>query len=815
MVYRNRTYENGRELLRYFWMLAILVVTLIGMMTQTTAFAAASSQKNTDENGIATPSSVVEEKSLTMDSKAYVFSNSTDGMFRLSFAEGKSYYLGCAEDSDTMVTYALIKYGTKLYLVVADDSEDNVEYNGSYTDTSFDMLESKSYNSTTRKVKLSLKSGKDIELTNFIFNTDYSVKISGYYYGTYYTDGMDATGVFVRDGYYDYFVNGKAVVADGWYKYGSASPTGELVDADIFNSIGSAAIKYVQLFEGHVQTTYHGEKCYSYTKTKKTAIKNMAVLVNNIYVEYDSNGNALSGVINDQNDVYFYEAGIPVKDKLRRKNKDYYYLGADGKAVRSIWIKTGDYEFYFSDKCYATKVFYEDSFPNKNYAGKLFNYTGGAWKSTVNGVQNVNGKYYYFVNGAKYNGTTWYVKTPSLRYYVKTGTVMYMVKADGIRYRCYKTSDEGGMAIAKNSWLPSYNNVVIHTDATGMSDVLYYKKGHKVSGYADTYRICVNNCWIKKRNAVVYIPGGYYYFDKNGKLVRTKGWQTISQTSAVYIGDKVYATAYVYYDAAQGCSIYKSGAKLNLSTAGLKRAVINKKSAYYYVSENGKCIKSTKKIVDDVEYTFNKYGQCFKVEDISWDYDIWMKKVTRAYLGKTGIYCNVFVANALRYAGGSDPSVDMTVKYTSYSKGGFVINSGNMCSDWALRKVTANAILAQNGSWLASNEYDLTADREAFSYDALIPGDVIVYYTNGEPTHVGIYFGKFATAKELKQYLRGFGISSAACEAYVHDWGTNSGNKPEYWILQGGMGNSDQVYISNSAYDLSGQYAKKIIHIRH
>ena len=123
MVYRNRTYENGRELLRYFWMLVILVVTLIGMMTQTTAFAAASSQKNTDETGIATPSSVVEEKLLTMDSKAYVFSNSTDGMFRLSFAEGKSYYLGCAEDTDTMVTYALIKYGTKLYLVVADDSD--------------------------------------------------------------------------------------------------------------------------------------------------------------------------------------------------------------------------------------------------------------------------------------------------------------------------------------------------------------------------------------------------------------------------------------------------------------------------------------------------------------------------------------------------------------------------------------------------------------------------------------------------------------------------------------------------------------------
>lgn len=807
---KNRIYRIRKTVLR-----TLLMMTAFVGISGISVSAAENIRKIDDGSGIATPSSVVEETALVMDSSAYVFSNSTDGMFRISFAEGKSYYLGSAEDSDTKITYALIKYGTKLYLVAADDSEDNVEYNGSYTDTTFDMLESKNYNSSIRKVKMSLKYGKNIELTHFTFNKDYSVKLSGYYNGTYYTDDKAATGIFERNGYCDYFVGGKTVTADGWYKYGSASPTGELVDTDISGSIGSATVKYVHLFEGHVQTAYHGEKCYSYTGTKKTAVKSRKVLINNIYVAYDSKGNALSGVVKKNDNLYFYEAGIPVKNKLRNVNNDYYYLGEDGKAVKSVWVKTGDYEFYFSDKFYAVRVFYSDDFPNKAYSGKLFNYKGGSWKSTGTGILNVNGTYYYFVNGAKYNGTKWYVKSDTYRYYIKAGTVMYMVKADGVRYRAYEVSDEGKLVLAKNVWLPTYNNLVIHTDATGLSDIIYYRKGHAISGYADTYRICVNNNWIKKRNAVVYIPGGYYYLGNDGKLVRTKGWKTISQTSAVYVSDKVYVTAYVYYDSAQGCSIYKSGAKLALSGAGLKKTAINNKSAYYYVSGSGKCIKSTKKIVDDVEYTFNKYGQCFMVENVSWDYNAWMKKVTRAYLGKTGIYCNVFVANALRYAGGSDPSVDMTVKYTSYSKGGFVINSSNMCSDWAIRKVTANAILSQNGSWLTSNEYDLTADREAFSYDALIPGDVIVYYTNGEPTHVGIYFGKFATAKALKQYLRGFGISAAACEAYVHDWGTDSGNKPEYWILQGGMGSGNQVYISNSAYDLSGQYAKKIIHVRH
>jgi cell wall-associated NlpC family hydrolase len=137
-----------------------------------------------------------------------------------------------------------------------------------------------------------------------------------------------------------------------------------------------------------------------------------------------------------------------------------------------------------------------------------------------------------------------------------------------------------------------------------------------------------------------------------------------------------------------------------------------------------------------------------------------------------------------------------------------------MCSAWASRKVTATAVVSEGGSWSKSTEYELTANRENFSYDALVPGDVIVYYLNGEPNHVGIYLGKFETAAKLKAYLKKLGVSSAACEAYVHDWhaGTTDSDA-QYWVLQGGMGSSKQVYISNSVKNLSGQVAKKIIHI--
>lgn len=806
-IHRNKNKMKRSVLAFIIITIAVAACAFIGSYGAVKVLAA---QTDTDA---AVPAGVVEEKKLTINKKTYVFSNSTDGMFRLSFAEGKSYFIGSGEDSDTMITYALIKYGTKFYLVAADDSDDNVEYNGSYTDTSFDMLESKNYNSAKRCVTLSVKNGANVELRQFTFASDYSVSMTGYYKGTYYKAGQPTTGVFTHDGNYEYFVSGKQVVADGWYKYGSASPVTQLTEDDILNSLGTASVKYLQLFEGHVVNTYQGEKCYSYLGTTRTLVCNKAVTIVNIKVLYDKNGNAKAGVRKVGDNVYFYEAGIPVKNVLKQVGDDFYYLGSNGVALKSQWVVTGDYEFYFSSSSKASKVFYSENFSNIDYAGRLYIYTAGKWHSDTTGLYNVNGKYIYFVKGLKYKGTRWYEKTDGVRYYLKNGQATYLVKAVGIRYKCYIASEDGWVP-SGTLWLPGFNDLLVHIGDMGYSDIIFYRSTHSVPGYADTYRVYSNGCWVTKTNCVLYVPGGYYYFNKAGRVVRTSGWHTIDQFSSAYVDTNGRVIEYVYYNKSIGYSIYSTGTLLNKHSAGLKRAVINGKAVYYYSAANGRCLKSTSRTVESVEYVFDSYGRCFMIEEASWNYDDWMKRVTRMYLGKTGIYCNVFVANALRYAGSTDPSIDRTLKYTSFAKGGFVINSSNMCSDWALRKVTAMAVLSNGGNWMTSKEYNLTANRENFSYAALKPGDVIVYYTNGEPTHVGIYFGKFRSASELKVYLKKLGILSSVSEKSVRDWGSSSGNKPEYWVLQGGMGSSDEVYISNSAYDLSGQYAKKIIHIR-
>lgn len=54
---------------------------------------------------------------------------------------------------------------------------------------------------------------------------------------------------------------------------------GELVDADISGSMSGNDVKYIQLFDGHVVSAYHGNYFYSYNGTVRLTVKNKAVMV--------------------------------------------------------------------------------------------------------------------------------------------------------------------------------------------------------------------------------------------------------------------------------------------------------------------------------------------------------------------------------------------------------------------------------------------------------------------------------------------------------------------------------------------------------
>lgn len=626
---------------------------------------------------------------------------------------------------------------------------------------------------------------------------------------------VKTTGVVLNNGYYDYLVDGVRIETDGWYVLDAVQPMTETADMSLFADASGDRIRCIKVTGGHVEYTYNGSVCYEYDGKNRTVVKSMVMDVQGVTLVIDGKGARAEGLIELGGYSYYCSGGIPVKSRLKKVGNDYYYFCRDGRSMRSDWKVTGNIYYYFNSNGVASKRYFPASYKDSKYADRLLVYKSGEWKNVSDGVSEVNGTYFLFVNGSRYHGTKWYVESESCRYYASGGQVEYRVQSDGIRYICQEQKKGSGWVNSNTLWLPVYNNISMHIGTDGMSDILFYKSNYKRKDYAGTYCVYENGCWNQQHNTVKYVLGKYYYFDSTGKLSKISGWTTISDTSAAYIGNSGNVTKLVEYYNDRGYTIYRTGDMLSDYSHGLHKAVIDRRTVYFYSDSNGICKRNNKILIGDVEYVFDEYGRCFQAEGINWNYDQWMTRVVKKYLGKTGILCSVFVSNALRYAGGSDPTRDVTLKYTSYNSGGLVINSSSMCSAWATGKVTAKAVISENGKWKTSAEYELTADREKFSYDALVPGDVIVYYTSGEPTHVGIYLGKFATAAAVKKYLTGLGVSSSAASAYVHDWGSNSGNKPEYWVLQGGMGASDQVYISNSAYDLSGQYAKKIIHLRH
>ena len=86
---------------------------------------------------------------------------------------------------------------------------------------------------------------------------------------------------------------------------------------------------------------------------------------------------------------------------------------------------------------------------------------------------------------------------------------------------------------------------------------------------------------------------------------------------------------------------------------------------------------------------------------------------------------------------------------------------------------------------MKQDSIQLNSDIVDFSYDALTPGDVIVYYKNGETeaSHVSLFLGKFKNAAAVKKYLIRMGVSKQLAEACVKDWGAYYDNDGTYWCI--------------------------------
>lgn len=400
-------------------------------------------------------------------------------------------------------------------------------------------------------------------------------------------------------------------------------------------------------------------------------------------------------------------------------------------------------------------------------------------------------------------------------YYVN-GKKRYKLTAYKGTYICKKFTRKKWVLCA-DKWLPEYKGEKYYVGENGKVALKFFKGKYKNAKKCHTVWEYTGSKWIKQKNKLLKYGEKRYLIGSDGKLIYRSGWHTLSSTRAAYVCRKGYVSEYVSYDRKSRCSIFRKGSRLKPAKKGLYSAVIKEKPVYYYVKGAGRCVTGKKEIAD-YQYVFDKYGRGEKerfLGALNWDYDKWMSRVFNHLLGVTNIRCNEFVADALRYAGDDDANTRNAIKYNGFEDGGIVLNSANNVTAWIHNRVTGYAVRSNGDEWDESAQYEMNKNIVDFAYDELETGDLIVYYKNGSPSHIGIYMGYYEDKDAVREKLLKEGVSESVAESCIKDWGLYYDNEASYWCIQGGMGYNNSVYIANNCYAMPAggtmEYARKII----
>lgn len=745
----------------------------------------------------------VKKQELSQDENTHTFSNASDGSFQYNYAVKSDYYKGMGVDESTGLKYALVSYDEKLWAVVVTKKS---EFNGSYDTSSYTGKMSLKFKPATTKTVLRFsknKTGNTALEKCFYYSDDYSILTTGFSKDIYYIDGTPVKGIKKVAGTYYFFRKGKRVDETGWYPYGRSQ---------------------VYVKDGKAIFRFSGDACYSFTNGKKQRVTDRYISVKGTVYWFDAAGALAQGMKQAGGEYYYLRDGVSRRNYYKKVDRYGYYFGEDGKAVRDTWVNVKNAMMYFNANARNTKTYYLDGYKDSERIGMYKIYSKNKWNFVTDGIYKIDGSFVYFKNGRHYTSTRWYSSNDTTMYYIRKGEVLYKRKQSGNGYVLYQANGVRWKKVS-SMWAPYNKGKTFYYDKNGTSLYRYFNASYSKSKYRNTVWIydAGSSGWQQVTDKLLNIHSDYYYIPEDGVIKAEEGWQTIDKKTAVYTDASGKVSKYIYYDKTGKYSIYREGQKLDQIVPGIVTVQINGKTVYYLMNEQGQSVSGSQS-VDGYLYDFDKYGCAYsrRLEgSVYWDTDAWMKRVILAYLGKTNIYCNVFVDQAFALAGGDDPSQKLAVQYTSPEKGGILLDRMYTGTEWGgAGTVTGKVVLSDGKSWMKQDSIQLNSDIVDFSYDALTPGDVIVYYKNGETeaSHVSLFLGKFKNAAAVKKYLIRMGVSKQLAEACVKDWGAYYDNDGTYWCIHGGMGSSSQVYISNSTYCIpaSGNtytYGRKIINV--
>ena len=308
---------------------------------------------------------------------------------------------------------------------------------------------------------------------------------------------------------------------------------------------------------------------------------------------FGSDGAALVGWQQIGNDLYYFsEKGKPVKNTgFNVINGTLYYFDKDGKLKTNCWVKVSSYYWYSDEEAWV----YID-----------------AEGSPVSGMQQINGKWYYFSRKYQHENDVSYPAIMRSDCTLKINGNIYHFDQNGVRIsnKWYKDGygwryfDSNGIAV--NSWQTIggkayyFENFFMETGWKEIDGYTYYFDddgvrhtgwlelngnrfyldgyGHQVTGWKtiDGKTYYFNSAASK---GIEEIDGYYYYFNDSG-VMQTNCWNT-----------DIYGYTR-YYD--EDGKAVKEGPKkigdktyLFMNSALKKDGMFEYKSKYYYADANG------------------------------------------------------------------------------------------------------------------------------------------------------------------------------------------------------------------------------------
>ena len=304
--------------------------------------------------------------------------------------------------------------------------------------------------------------------------------------GTYYLkDGVSQQGLFYVDGFYYYFPSATlSAYKNGTYSIANNNGLDLPLGTYSFDEEGRIILRsgimeedgVLYYYENDVRThaglimigaDYYYVKTGGIVVTGQYYVSNTNGLMEMGYYEFGADGKMKNGIINEDGTLYYYVNGNRANGGLMMIDGGYYYVRSNCQ------VAVGTY--YVS---------------NTNDLLPAGNYTFGADGKMIDGIVEIDGVRYYYVNGNPVAAGM--IQIGNDYYYVRTGGKLatgyyYCNTTNGLLEKGYYNFDEEG----------KLKNGIVDDEGT----LYYYVMGHRASG------------------GLLLIDGDYYYVRSNSQIV--------------------------------------------------------------------------------------------------------------------------------------------------------------------------------------------------------------------------------------------------------------------------------------------------------